>query len=795
MRARPGPTVTVALTVALAVGATTSVFSVVDGVLLKPLPYPEPDRLVQVFQIKHDWLESPNSQLRSFAQRFPVAVPTFRDWSEADLGFESLGATSHAQLIHQTDTGAELIQGMSVTSGVFDVLQIPPLLGRALGPDDDQIGAPRVVVLSEGFWHERFGGDVDAVGRSLTLDSEPHVVIGVMPADFEVPTGSSRIWVPLSEEEKAETRGSQFLSVIARLADDTPLASASERLEGLQASLEETYPDDHKAVGSRIAPLLDSVVGDVRSTLWFLLGAVVLVLVIACVNIANVLSVNALARQRELAVKAAMGAGRGRLVRGLVIEGGLQAGLGGAAGILIAYGTLPLLLEVIPATLPRRADIGMNAGVLVFGLATTLLTALAVATIPALHASRTDPASMMRGSARTNTADRTGGRLRSAMVVTEVALAFMLLVGAGLLGTSFLRLWSVDRGFDAGGLVQMSAYPNPEAHPEREDRDRFLHEVADRLRGIPGVRVTAANQVPLTGSMSTTTYEVEQPDGEIAEVNVVISVILDDYFSVMSIPLVTGRDFTLRDDAEAPHVAIANRAMATSLWGEESAIGKRLRPSGSDAWTTIIGVAGDVLHQGLDVATEPKLYVPTAQNRRYPGHWILRADGDLAAVTELARDAISQASPSTPVSWTQTIEDAVAESVSVPRFRMLFAVGLSALAAVLALIGVYGVVTFAVGQRTREIGVRMALGAERSGVVREVVGSGARMALTGVAIGLLATLASSRLLSEFLFQVDPTDPVTLTFTAIAVIAVSSAASWIPARRAATIDPVTVLNSE
>jgi predicted permease len=445
-----------------------------------------------------------------------------------------------------------------------------------------------------------------------------------MPPRFRAPTAEARLWTPLSEEEKADERDTQYLTVIGRLAEDTPIELAAELMAAVQERLAAEYPDSQGDVGSRLEGLLDSIVGNVRSTIWFLFGSVGLVLLIASVNITNMLAVMGLSRQRELAVKAALGAGTGRLARGLLAESAVLAGLGGLAGILLAAASMPLLLRFVPPSVPRFEEIGMDATVILFAIGITAITALVVGILPALQAARAQPQDMIRAAARGTAGDRAGNRLRAGLVVTEVALAFVLLVGAGLLGSSFMRLWGNDRGFATEGLIEMTAYPDAEIYPEKEDRDRFLSLLREKLEAIPGAVVTATNQVPLTGSMSTTSYAAERAEGDPEDVNVVISVILENYLDVMSIPLIEGRSFSAADTRDAPLVAIVNQSMAQTLWPGASPLGKRVRSGAEAEWTTIVGTAGNVRHQGLDVEVEPKLYVPAQQNRRYPSHWVIR---------------------------------------------------------------------------------------------------------------------------------------------------------------------------
>ncbi|HUF77225.1 MAG TPA: ADOP family duplicated permease [Longimicrobiales bacterium] len=795
LRLRSGFSATVILTVALAVGATTSVFSVVNGVLLRPLDFPEPDRLVRAWQTRPSWLEHPNPQLRAFGERFSLSVPTFRDWHEARTGLESFGILTGEQWIHQSAEGADFVGGLTLTSGVFEALGVEAALGRTMTTDDDEVGAPGVVVLSHSEWRDRFGADPEVLGASMSLDGLPYTVVGVMPEGFLVPGYGGGVWTSLPESRKLGERDSQSFTVLGRLAPSATIESVETDLVGVQERLAEAYPDEQGDRGVNVRGLLDTLVGGVRSTLLFLLAAVGLVLVIACVNIANMLSVNGLARRRELAVKAALGASSTRLVRGLLTESAVLAGLGGAGGLVLAVLTLPLLTRLLPSSLPRAEAIGIDARVLLFGVLVTAVTTLVVGMLPALQAAGTQPKQMMAESARGVTGGRLGERIRSALVVTEIALAFVLLVGATLLATSFSRLWNVERGFATAGLLAMWVPPHPIDYPEPEDQRRFRAELRERLVAIPGVRVSTTNQVPLGGSWSSMSYHVDRPGGEPEEATVTISVVGDDYFDVMGIALLEGRSLAATDVEGTPLVGVVNQALADRYWPGESALGHSLRAEQDDPPTTIVGVARNVRHQALHEPAEPKLYVPAAQNRGGSDYWVLRTQGDPAAIGELARAVVREVSSSTAVRDLEVLEERIAGSVAVPRFRTYFVLGLAGMATILALLGVYGVVSFAVSQRRRELAVRMAIGAHPRDVVAGTLSRGFRLSVGGIVLGLLIAWQGSRLVEEFLFEVDAVEPLAYAAVAVLVGAVSVLASFLPARRASRVDPVSVLNTE
>lgn len=799
LRLRPGAAFTVIATVALAVGATTSVYSVVHGVLLQPLPYPDAERLAQVWQTRDDWRDSPNASRRAIADRISPSAPVLREWRKESTGFASLGAYVDANYVLQGGSGADVLRGQEVTAAFFETLGINPLLGRSLQPADDEAGAPRVVVLSEALWEGRFEGRADALGSSLMLDGAPHTVVGVMPASFQPPawdlaSGRPGLWTSLTAEARV---GNKSVSVIGRLEPEISLETAAQRIATIQARLAIADPVRQGKRGSRVESLLDSVVGPVRSTLWFLLGAVALVLVIATVNIANILAVLGLERRRELAVRAALGAGERRLMRGMFVESGVLTALGGLAGVLVAWGSLPLLLRLVPPTIPRQEQIGISPGVLLFGLAMTGMTTLLVGAFPAILAARAQPQEVLRASTKGLTAGRGGSRFRAVLVVAEVSLAFVLLVGAALLSSSFARLWSVDRGFTTDGLLAMTVVPDPQTYSTRDDYDQFARTLQGRLSVIPGVRASVANNVPLSGDYSGTFFYLENSDRQSADeaTKALLSVGLESYLEVMGIPIVVGRAFERGDSRDALPVAVVNQTLARKFWPGEAPIGKRLRLDEESPWREVVGVAADVRHVGLSTAVEPKVYLPAAQSLRDTFDWILRTQGSSASTIRDAKEVVASLSPTTPVSRVMVLDETIAGAVAVPRFRTFFVVGLAALAGALALLGVYGILAFAVAQRRKEIGIRIALGARTYNVVMNVVGSGLKLTMAGVAVGLVFAWFGSAAVEQFLFETTSGDVTIYLVMASSVLLVGCAAAYLPARRAAAVDPIGALKND
>lgn len=801
LRSRPATTATVVATVALAIGATTAVYSVVDGVLLRPLPYPDPDRLARIWQTTAHQQQVSEAEFRSLANRLTPLAPSYYDWLGADTGFESLGAYVDAAFVLQRPDGAQALLGQEATSGLFETLGVQPILGRYLQPTDDAADSAPVVVLGEAFWRGHFGGRSDALGADLILDGRPHTVVGVMPAKFEAPTraswgtmlppGDPLLWTPLRDEAR---RGWKNVSVVGRLRRDVSLEAASDRLAIAQDAMTAAHPQYR---GAWAESLTDSVVGDVRSTLWFLLGAVGLALVVATVNVANILTASGFSRRREMAVRIALGAGRGRLVRGLLVETAVMAALGGLGGILVAWLGLPLLLRLLPPSFPRHEVVEMSTGVLLFGLTITGVTALLVGTIPALLAARAEPQDAMRSTAHSVSAVRASATARGALVLVEVSLAFVLLVGAGLLGNSFLRLWSMERGFATRGLVAMRLAPDPERYGTEEESDLFAETLAARLGEVPGVRATAVNNLPLSGQRSGTRLYLERPGAEPEVVeDVLLTVVLNNYLDVMGIPVVAGRGLESSDGPGAPPVAIVSETLARRLWPGENVIGRNLRTfDDSIASIEIVGIAADVRHEGLAAAVAPTVYLPASQSRRDTHEMVLRIRGDIAHAIQSARVVVARLSPATPVGRVLVLDQAIADSVAIPRFRTVMVVALAGLAAVVALLGLYGVVAVAVAQRTKEFGVRMALGAGPRSIVLRAVAGGVALGGGGVALGLFMAWVASNVLAAFLFEIAPTDPVTYVGVTIAVLAVCTVAAAVPARRAAMVDPVRVLKGE
>jgi predicted permease len=810
---RVGFTITAVVTLGIGIGATTAIFSIVNGVLLRPLPYPESDRLVNVWQVNTAWFDSPNLSLRSWADEFPASMPTFNDWEELNQVFLNIGAYDDRTVTLSDGDRPERVYSTRVSSGVWRALGVPPLLGRTFVAADDKLGVMPLAVLSYGFWQRRFGGDRSILGTTIRLGETPHRVVGVMPEAFNFPTTGHDLWTTFDDESKASERSEQYLTAIARLKPGITLAGAQREMELLTERMVESR-DHNPDFGIRLVPRIEQMVGDVQLILLVLLGAVGLVLLISCANIANMLLARATERRRELAIRSALGARRGRLLRQLLSESMVLAIAGGAAGVLIALVSFQPLTAALPSRLPRVDEVALDHRVLLFAAATSILTGLLVGSLPAFRAARSDVAETLQDGGRGFTGSRRRNLTQGALVISEITLAFVLLVGAGLLVKSFVQLTSVERGFNAERVLVFdfrlpteamsqparAASPRP-ASTLSENQLRYVEYVGtllERLEAVPGAQlVAAADNVPFMRGTSSGTTTVENGGG-IEETNVERSAVSPEYFSALGVPLVSGRSFVREDGPESEFVAIVSRGMAERYWPGEDPVGRRLKRGQQDSenpWLTIVGVAEEVRHQGLDIDPRPKMYMPYAQSPRGNIDVIIKTRVAPEAIVALTLEALAEFDPTVPPPNVQQLEQVVSSSVAAPRFRTRLVSLLAALAALLAVIGVYGVLSYTTTQRTGEIGVRMALGASTTDVVKSVLVRSAALAGTGLALGVVIALAAVRLLDNFLYQTSIHDPMMFVTAAILLTAAALAASYLPARRATKVDPVDALRAD
>jgi predicted permease len=791
LRRSPGFALVAVLTLALGIGANTAIFSVVNGVLLRPLPFREPDRLVRVFSLDE-------------GKRAAVSPLDFADWRDQARSFEGLAAVN-ALTLNLTGGGEpERLEGASVSAALFSVLGVRPIAGRTFAPSEDAPGAPRLVLLGEPLWRRRFGADPGLVGRTVLLDGEVYTVVGIVPAASAYPAGAE-VWTPLDLSQEARSRGARYLRVIGRLAPGTAASAAGAEMAAIARRLEEQDPDHNTGFGAAVVPLHQQIVGEVRTPLLVLLGAVGFVLLIACANVANLLLARAIGREGELAVRAALGAGRGRIVRQLLTESLLLALLGSAAGVALAAAAMRAFVAAVPDDLPRVAEVGIDGTVLLATAGAALATGLLFGLAPALQASTPILVGTLKQGGRGASGHAGRRRASDALVVAEVALAVVLLAGAGLLTRSFTRLLEVDPGFRPERVTTFTVTLPPAKYGKDAQLQAFAAALVERLARLPGAQSAAVvSGLPLSDAGFSLSFTVDgrpAPDPG-AEPSAQVRVATPAYFATMGIPLVRGRAFTERDRDGSPQVVVINREAARRFFPGEDPLGRRVQLG----WTRdsvrmggeIVGVVGDVRQFGLDAAPVPEIYAPYDQFPLDELSAVVRStadEQDQAAVLAAVWGAVGELDRDLPVYALRTLEELVSESVARPRFYMLLLGAFAAVALLLSAVGIYGVMSYAVRQRTREIGIRVALGATGGRVLRMVLGQGLTLALAGAILGLLAALWVTRLMASLLYGVSPTDPPALAAGAVVLVAVAALACYLPARRAARADPLTAIRAD
>ncbi len=792
----PGFTLVAVVALALGIGANTAIFSVVNAVLLRPLPYPDSERLVTVFMAQRMWM---------FWQA-AVNPADFIEWRARQSSFEGMAAYTGGSFNLSGGNSPVHTAATTVSADFFSVLGVQPMLGRGFLAEENQRGRNRVVILSHALWQQQFSADPQVVGRTVKLDGEGYTVVGVMPDNFrfvgELPTD---VIVPL--ELEPNDRRNAFLRVIARLKPGVTREQANAEMESLFARLRQAHPDRSPEAGVRLVPLHELTAVDSRRVLWVLLAAVGFVLLIACANLANLLLARAMIRQREIAVRAALGASRWRLVRQLLTESLMLAGLGGIAGLALAFWGVEALAAIAPRTLPRVNAIRVDWWTLGFTFVISVATGVLFGIAPALQSSKPDLTQALKegGRVRQSGFRAIGGRfsLRGALVISEVALALVLLAGAGLMLNSFARLMRVERGFAAENVLSLNLQL-PETYRTNEQIATFRSQTLDRLRALPGVTAAGAvNQLPLGDMLIRGDFRIEGrpalPEGSLA----IKPTISSDYFRAMGIALRRGREFSDRDTAAAPNVAVVSESFARRYFAGEDPIGKRVSifddSQRQPIWHEVVGVAGDVKQESLVADVYPAIYTPLAQSSRMFLlrwlHFVVRTDGEPMSLAVAAQREIGQVDPELPMISVKTMSQIVAGSVAEQRFQTVLLGIFAALALVLAVLGIYGVMSYAVAQRTHEIGIRVALGAQVRDVLRLVIGQGMALAIVGVAVGLMASLAATRLIKSMLFNVSATDPWTFASVAALLAGAALVACWIPARRASQVDPMVALREE
>ncbi len=784
------------LTLALGIGANTAIFSVVNAVLLRPLPFKDSDRLVLLW----------STSARENNPQQPSSFFDFNDFKQQNRSFSEIAAATPIwSFVLSGGAEPEQIQGQYVSANLFPMLGVAPQKGRDFLADEDQPNGAPAVIISHGLWQRYFSSDPDIVGKMLRLDGNQINIVGVMPAGFQF-LERVELWVPAAKNPFANrARSTRLLSVIGRLKSDINLQQANAEMAMIARQLEQQYPDTNSGVGARLVPIHVQVTGNVRPALLVLLGAVGLVLLIVCANVANLLLARSASRRKELAVRAALGAGRARLIRQLLTESLVLSLFGGAVGLLVATWGIDLLLALSPAQIPRYNKIGVDVTVLCFTLAASLLTGIAFGLAPALQTAKINLTESLKEAGRGAGADFRRRRTSRILIVAEIAMTLVLLVGAGLLIRSFAQLLEVNPGFVTENVLTMQALMPQSKYPLPQQRADFYRQLEARLKSLPGVEsVGAVTRLPLGALNNVTSFvQIEsrpvQP-GQSPEID--FRRASDGYFQTLGIPLLKGRLMTEQDVAGGAGVVVINEAMAKRFWPNEDPVGKRVRTGVNpeqNPWLRVVGVVGNVHHLGLDIEPRAELYFHTLTNPPFGPFIAIRTKSDPMNLIAAVRMQVRSIDGDVVVANINTMEQLVSASVAQRRFLMLLLSIFAAIALALAAIGIYGVISYSVAQRTGEIGVRMALGAEARDVIGMVVGEGMVLVLAGVGIGLIAAFALARLmasvLSNLLFSVRATDPVTFAAVAAILGVVALLACLIPALRAAKVDPMVALRCE
>ena len=789
----PGFTIVAVIALALGIGANTAIFSVVNSVLLRPLPYKDPERLVMVWE---------DASKFGYPRDTP-AVANFVDWRDQNTVFEGMAAIADKSF-NLTGTGdPERLEGRRVSANLFPLLGVDPQLGRTFTSAEDQPGSDKVVVLSYALWQRRFGGDNSIVGKPLSLNGETYTVVGVMPARFQFPTSDDALWVPIAfTSQQLVSRGSHYLQVLARLKPGTSLEQAQTEMHTIAARLSQQYPNSNTDLGAAVTSLHEHLVGDIRPALLILLGAVGLVLLIACANVANLLLARAAVRQKEIAVRIALGARRWRLIRQFLTESVLLSAIGGVVGLAIAYGGLFLLRAFIPENISQAKQISIDLKVLGFTFMVAMITGLVFGLAPALQAARFNQTETLKEGGRDSATGSGGKRIRSVLVMAEVAVSLVLLIGAGLLINSFLRLRNVDPGFRSDNLLTMKfVLPEPK-YAEFEKRTAFYNDLIQRVQSLAGVKSAAVTtNLPLYRQGNSIGISIEgQPPPPPGKENIAVTrIVSPGYFDTMGIPLLSGRQLSDQDTETTPNVVVISEAMARRHWPGEDAVGKRIgagRIEKPEDWIQVIGVVKDVRQFELTADPRPQMYLSYRQAAFFaPRDLVVKTEVDPASLAATVRKTVWEIDKDQPVSNIRTMEEILLESIARQRFSMLLLAIFAGVAMILAAVGIYGVMSYSVAQRTHEIGIRMALGAQTSTVLKLAVSYGLKLVVVGVAIGLIAAFALTRVMSTLLFGVTATDPATFTLISLLLILVAAIASYIPARRATKVDPIIALRYE
>jgi predicted permease len=791
LRTNPGFALVAIAALALGIGANTAVFSVVNGVLLRRLPYANPERLVMLFD------HFPQQRM----ERGPASMADFLDWKSRSHSFEALDATGRNRFTLTGDGAAEQILGLSVTAHFFETLGVRPLTGRTFAEGEDQPGRTPTVVLSERLWRRRYSSDPAVLGKAIALNGRPCTVIGIMPASFEFGQREVEAWATLTLDPPRR-RGPFFIEGVARLKPGVSIEKASAEMQGIADQVRRENPRDYTQLRYPVVSLREVVVGDMRPLLWILTGAVLLVLMISISNVASLMLARATARRREIAIRLSIGAGRGHLVRQLMTESLVLALTGGVFGISLAAWGVTALHRLAPRGIPRLNEIAIDGRVLAFTLVVSIGSAVVFGLAPAMAASGAAFGQALKHGGRGGHV-RGQGRARSLLVVAQVTFSVLLLIGAGLLIRSFDLLGRVNPGFQAppDRVLTMLLSPQGARYRDRQALASYWDRLLDRVRTLPGVETASiAITMPPDRTAFTDGFELQAkpaPPG-VENPGVPVPFVSQDYFKTLGIPLLRGRWFDSRDSADSPRVAVISENMARKYFPNEDPVGQKLKHGGralNNAYMDIIGVVADVKYQGLENEAVPVYYEVSSQVPARPMWLLLRTRGEAHTMISAARQAIRDIDSEVPVAQVSTMAEALSESVSVPRFRSLLMAIFAAASLLLAGLGIYGVISYSVTQRTQELGVRMALGASSANVLSLVIRQGSQLASLGIVLGLGGALGLTRVLKKMLFGISATDAATFAVVSLILGTVALLASLIPARRAARVDPVIALRNE
>jgi putative ABC transport system permease protein len=784
----PGFSAAALLILALGIGANTAVFSIAKTVLLDPLPYPDSDRLLTV------WM---SNEVEGRA-REAMSRDDFADYAQEAKSFENLALYRQLSMPLTGNNEPEQLTGLGVSASFFDTLRSEPAVGRIFRAEEEEPGRNQVIIITDGLWKRRFGGDRSIIGRTITLGSAAMTVIGIMPAGFSFPDPQVEFWTPIRIDASEQVdRRQRFLNTIGRLKREVTLQRAEAEAKGIAARLAAAYPQTNAGWSIRLVPAAQQIIGDARLPLLVIMAGVAFVLLIACANVANLQFARATKRRREISIRMALGAGKASLFRTVFAESLLLALGGGFLGAMVAVWLVPAMIALTPAGLPRLHDVRVDGMVFLFATVLSLLTGVAFGVVPALQASR-DPGSSGSLAARTDTVRRRPGFIRWGLVSVEIGLSIVLLTGAVLMTRSFIKLSDVAPGFNTKRLLTFMVAP-PATKYRGIQLQTFFTRVLAELEGVAGVQhVGAVTTLPMSrlGADYDLPFSVEgrPPFPKNAEPQSDFRIASPGYFLTMEIPILRGREFELRDTAESPPVMVINDVMAREIFPNEDPIGRRIGLNGR-IWE-IVGIVGNVRHRDLALEPRPEFYVPFLQSAAFNGMMVVvRSEQDPASVLGGLKTALRNIDPEQPISYVQTMDEVVSHSVVQPRFRTVLIGSFSIVALVLACIGIYGVLAYSVSQRNQEIGIRISLGASRNEILRMSLREGMLPATVGTAAGVLASLALTRYLSTLLYEIGPRDVLTFIVVPVALLLVAAVACYIPARRAASIDPIMALRDE